>query len=135
MKNPLFPKCSFCIELTDKQGLKMINLLEKKKIPFYYIYDGTYTGGCVSCNCKNPDESEKEIKVVLELSDEGKNWLASNDHLKTSNDGVFVELITPENPDDGKPMPEFSDVFKVFEATDGNLKKWKNGKIDDIKDK
>ena len=132
MKNRLFPIGSFCIELTDEQGHEMLNLLEKKKIPFEYIYEGTYTGGVVSCNCKNPSESEKEVKVVLQISDEGKNWLASPDYLKRSKDGVFVRLITPENPDDGKPMPEFNDIFKVFEATDENLKKWKKGKIEDI---
>ena len=131
MRNRLFPLGSFCIELTDEQGDKMFKLLEKKKIPFEYIYEGTYTGGVVSCNCKNPSESEKEVKVVLQISDEGKNWLASPDYLKRSKDGVFVELITPENPDDGKPMPEFNDIFKVFEATDENLKKWKEGKIED----
>lgn len=131
MKNRLFPIGSFCIELTDEQGDKMFKLLEKKKIPFEYIYEGTYTGGVVSCNCKNPSESEKEVKVVLQISDEGKNWLASPDYLKRSKDGVFVRLITPENPDDGKPMPEFNDIFKVFEATDENLKKWKEGKIED----
>ena len=132
MRNRLFPLGSFCIELTDEQGDKMFKLLEKKKIPFEYIYEGTYTGGVVSCNCKNPSESEKEVKVVLQISDEGKNWLASPDYLKRSKDGVFVRLITPENPDDGKPMPEFNDIFKVFEATDENLKKWKKGKIEDI---
>lgn len=122
MKNQLFPEVSFCIELTNEQGDKMFKLLDEKKMPFYYICDL----GCV------PSESEKEIKVVLELSDKGKNWLASLDYLKTSKDGVFVRLITPENPDDGKPMPTFSDVFKVFEATDENLKKWENGRIDEI---
>lgn len=125
MKHQLFPEVSFCIELTDEQGDKMFKLLDEKKIPFYYICDL----GCV------PSESEKKIKVVLELSDKGKNWLASPDYLKTSKDGVFVRLITPENPDDGKPMPEFSDALKMFEATDENLEKWENGRVDEIKDK
>jgi len=126
MKSRLFPLGSFCIELTDEQGDKMFQLLEKKKIPFEYIYEGTYTGGCVSTDPKN-----KSV-VVLQLSDEGKNWIASIDCLKRSKDEVFVELITPENPDDGKPMPEFNDVFKCFEATDENLKKWKEGKVEEI---
>lgn len=131
MKHNLFPEGSFCIELTDEEGCKMFDLLDKKKIPFYYIYDGTHTGGCVSCNCKTKD-TKQEIKVVLELSDEGKNWLATPDHLKASKDEVFVKLITPENPDDGKPMHEFGDIFKTFEATDENLKKWKEGRMDEV---
>jgi len=126
MKNRLFPIGSFCIELTNAQGDKMFKLLEKKNIPFEYIYEGTYTGGCVASNPK------KESMVVLQLSDEGKNWLASIDYLKRSKDEVFVRLITPENPDDGKPMPEFKDVFNVFEATDENLKKWKEGKTEGV---
>ena len=121
--NNLFPEGSFCIELTSEQGLKMFDLLDENKIPFEYIYDGTYTGGCVASNPK------KESVVVLNLSDEGKNWFASIDYLKRSKDGVFVKLITPENPDDGKPMPEFDDVFKIFELTDENLKKWQGDKI------
>jgi len=125
MREVLFPESSFCIELTDEQGDRMFKLLEEREIPFYYIYDGTDTGGCVSCFCKDVSEA----KVVINLSDEGKNWLASPDYLKSSKDGVFVELITPENPDDGKPIPEFEDVFKVFEATDENLKKWKEGEL------
>lgn len=132
IKDRLFPIGSFCIELTDEQGDKMFKLLEEKKISFYFIYEGTTTGGAVPCNCENPNESEKEIKVVLLVSDEDKNWLATPDYLKRSKDGIFVKLITPENPDDGKPMPEFEDVFKVFEATPENLKKWKEGKIEEI---
>jgi len=131
MKTVLFPEGSFCIELSDEQGDRMFKLLDKKNIPFYFIYDGTYTGGGVSCNCKT-NEPEKEIKVVIELSDEGKNWLASPGYLKSSKDGVFVKLVTPENPDDGKTMPKFKDVFKVFEATDENLKNWKDGRMDEI---
>jgi len=126
MKNGLFPEGSFCMELTDEQGDKMLKLLERKKIPFYYIYEGTYTGGCVASNPK------KESVVVLQLSDKGKNWLASSDHLKKSKDGVFVRLITPDNPYDGKPMPEFDDVFKIFELTDENLKKWQEGRTEEI---
>lgn len=119
-----FPHVSFCIQLNGKQGLEMFDTLNKKKIPFYYIYDGEYTGGAVKVNCEH-----SEPKVILELSDYGKDWVASADYLKTSKDGVFVKLITLDNPDDGKPMPEFDDVFKMFEATDKNLKKWKEGKL------
>ena len=94
----LYPIGSFCIELKNEQGLKMFDELSRKQIPFYFIYDGTYTGGCVSCNCKTTKDTEKEIKVVLLFSDDGKEWLASPDYLKSSKDGVFVDLITPENP-------------------------------------
>ena len=117
MNDNLFPLGSFCIELTNKQSDKMFKLLEKKKIPFDYIYEGTYTGGFVASN------PEKESVLVLQISDEGKNWLASIDYLKRSKDGVFVKLLTPENPDDGEPMLEFKDVFKVFEFTDEKSKK------------
>ena len=123
-KHKLYPIGSFCIELTDKQGIDMFDLLDNKKIPFYYIYDCTYTGGAVKVNCEH-----NEPEVVLELSDTNSNWLASCDHLKKSKDEIFVELITPDNPDDRKPMPEFDDIFK---ATDENLEKWKDGNIEGI---
>ena len=119
-----FPDVSFCIQLNSRQGLEMLDTLDEMKIPFYYIYDGEYTGGAVKVNC-----GHSEPKVILELSDSSKNWVASVDYLKTSKDGVFVKLITPDNPDDGEPMPELDDVFKIFKATDENLKKWKDGKI------
>ena len=119
-----FPDVSFCIQLNDKQGLEMLDVLEKKRIPFYYIYDGELTGGAVSVNCEH-----SKPKVIIELSDNGKEWIASADYLKTSKDGVFVKLMTPDNPDDGKPMPEFDEVFNMFKATDENLKKWKDGNL------
>jgi len=76
MKNSLFPEGQFCIELTSEQGLKMFDLLNENKVPFDYIYDGTFTGGCIA------SDPEKESVVVLNISDEGKNCLASIDHLK-----------------------------------------------------
>ena len=119
-----FPDVSFCIQLTGKQGVEMFDTLEEKKIPFYYIYDGEYTGGAVKVNCEY-----SEPKVILEVSDTGKNWIASADYLRASKDGVFVKLTTLDNPDDGKPMPVFDDVFKMFKVTDENLKKWREGKL------
>lgn len=123
-ENESFPDVSFCIQLTDEQGIKMLDSLDKKKIPFYYIYDGEFTGGAVEVNCEHI-----KPKVILELSDFGKNYIASPDYLKSSKDGVFVKLITPDRPDDGKPMPEFKDVFKMIEVTDEYLKKWENGEL------
>lgn len=112
-----FPKCSFCIKLTNEQVIKILDIFDKQNVPYYYIYNW----GAVTCNCN----SEKEAKYILEVQDEGpdagKNWLATSDYLRTSKDGVFVKLITPDNPDNNKPMPEFKDVFKIFEVTDEYL--------------
>lgn len=115
-KDESFPDVSFCIQLTSNQGIEMFDTLDKHRIPFYYIYEGETTGGAVKVNCKH-----SEPKVVLEVTDKGKNWIASADYLKSSKDGVFVELITPDNPDDDKPLPTFDDVFKILKVTDRNL--------------
>ena len=117
MKQKLFPEGSFCIQLTNKQGDEMFKQLEKKKIPFTYIYDGEYTGGAID------SIPNKTPKVILQLSDNGKNWLASPDYLKRSKDGICVRLITPEQPDDGKPLPEFKDIFVVKKVTKKMLEK------------
>lgn len=116
MNDIQFPKCSFCIELTNEQVSKIFDIFDKQKTPYYYIYNW----GAVTCNC----DSEKDAKYILQVEDKGeiKNWLSTPDYLKTSKDGVFVRLMTPGNPDNDKPIPEFKDVFKMFEVTDEYLK-------------
>lgn len=117
MPDQLFPEGSFCIALSSEQVERMFAVLDERRIPFYYICDY----GAVPCHC----EDVSDAVVVLQWDSTEGYFIASMDYLKTSSDGVFVKLITDGNFD--VEMPNFEDVFSVFEANDENLGKWKRG--------
>ena len=115
---------SFIVEVGWKKLEKIMDKLDEKKLPYYYLSEF----GAVEVGGKECKEvwGDGELKYIVSAHD--KCFFATIDYLKKSRDGVCVDIAIPNSPNEFDEIPSIMDFLEFKEYKPDKKKGDKNVK-------